>query len=53
VVNELVHKCDVVCHLAAAFGIRLIVEQRWLYSDSKAIDEFLASSTTRSAVSTA
>ncbi len=100
VVNELVHKCDVVYHLAAAVGVRLIVEQpvhtlvtnlegtevvldhcsrfgkrvlvasssevygdhreetplresarriygpttqkRWLYSDSKAIDEFLA-----------
>jgi UDP-glucose 4-epimerase len=100
VVNELVHKCDVVYHLAAAVGVRLIVEQpvhtivtnvqgtetvleycsrfgkrvlvvsssevygdhreerplaegdrrvygpttekRWLYSDSKAMDEFLA-----------
>jgi UDP-glucose 4-epimerase len=100
VVNELVYKCDVVYHLAAAVGVRLIVEQpvhtlvtnlegtevvlehcsrfgkrvlvasssevygdhreeqpleesarriygpttqkRWLYSDSKAIDEFLA-----------
>ena len=100
VVNELVLKCDVVYHLAAAVGVRLIVEQpvhtlvtnlegteivldhcsrfgkrvlvasssevygdnrdehpleesarriygpttqkRWLYSDSKAIDEFLA-----------
>jgi nucleoside-diphosphate-sugar epimerase len=27
VVNELVHKCDVVYHLAAAAGVRLIVEQ--------------------------
>ncbi len=27
VVNELVHKCDVVFHLAAAVGVRLIVEQ--------------------------
>jgi UDP-glucose 4-epimerase len=27
VVNELVHKCDVVYHLAAAVGVRLIVEQ--------------------------
>src|SRR4029453_14417479 len=26
VVNELVHKCDVVYHLAAAVGVRLIVE---------------------------
>ncbi len=26
-VNELVHKCDVVYHLAAAVGVRLIVEQ--------------------------
>ena len=26
-VNELVHKCDVVFHLAAAVGVRLIVEQ--------------------------
>jgi UDP-glucose 4-epimerase len=100
VVSELVHKCDVVFHLAAAVGVRLIVEQpvhtmvtnvqgtetvleycekfgkrvliasssevygdhrderplreddrrvygpvterRWLYADSKAIDEFLA-----------
>ena len=100
VVNELVHKCDAVYHLAAAVGVRLIVERpvhtlvtnvegtevvldhcsrfekrvlvasssevygdnreerpleesarrtygpttqkRWLYSDSKAIDEFLA-----------
>src|SRR5947209_8614780 len=100
VVNELVHKCDAVFHLAAAVGVRLIVEQpvhtmvtnvqgtetvleycarfgkrvlvasssevygdhreerplaendrrvygpttqrRWLYADSKAIDEFLA-----------
>ena len=100
VVNELVHKCDVVYHLAAAVGVRLIVEQpvhtlvtnlegtevvldycnrfgkrvlvasssevygdhrqqrpleesdrrvygpttekRWLYSESKALDEFLA-----------
>jgi UDP-glucose 4-epimerase len=100
VVNELVHKCDVVYHLAAAVGVRLIVEQpvhtmvtnvqgteivleyctkfgkrvliasssevygdhrderplaeddrrvygpvterRWLYADSKAMDEFLA-----------
>jgi UDP-glucose 4-epimerase len=100
VVSELVHKCDVVYHLAAAVGVRLIVEQpvhtmvtnvqgtetvleyctkfgkrvliasssevygdhrderplreddrrvygpvterRWLYADSKAIDEFLA-----------
>ena len=100
VVNELVYKCDVVYHLAAAVGVRLIVEQpvhtmvtnvqgtetvleycnrfgkrvliassseiygdhrderplaeddrrvygptterRWLYADSKAIDEFLA-----------
>ena len=100
VVNELVHKCDVVFHLAAAVGVRLIVEQpvhtmvtnvqgteivldhcsrfgkrvlvasssevygdhrteeplredarrvygptvekRWLYADSKAMDEFLA-----------
>jgi len=100
VVNELVHKCDVVYHLAAAVGVRLIVEQpvhtlvtnvqgtetvleycnrfgkrvliasssevygapperrpfaeddarvygpttqkRWLYADSKAIDEYLA-----------
>jgi UDP-glucose 4-epimerase len=99
-VNELVHKCDVVYHLAAAVGVRLIVEQpvrtmvtnvqgtenvleqasrfgkrvlitsssevygdhreerplaegdrrvygpttekRWLYADSKAMDEFLA-----------
>ncbi len=100
VVSELIHKCDVVYHLAAAVGVRLIVEQpvhtmvtniqgtetvleyctkfgkrvliasssevygdhreerplreedrrvygpvterRWLYADSKAIDEFLA-----------
>jgi UDP-glucose 4-epimerase len=100
VVSELVHKCDVVYHLAAAVGVRLIVEQpvhtmvtnvqgtetvleyctkfgkrvliasssevygdhrderplsegdrrvygpvterRWLYADSKALDEFLA-----------
>ena len=100
VVNELVHKCDVVYHLAAAGGVRLIVERpvhtmvtnvqgtelvleycarfgkrvlvtsssevygdhreerplhesdrrvygpttekRWLYADSKAMDEFLA-----------
>jgi UDP-glucose 4-epimerase len=100
VVSELVHKCDVVFHLAAAVGVRLIVEQpvhtmvtnvqgtetvleyctkfgkrvliasssevygdhrderplhegdrrvygpvterRWLYADSKAMDEFLA-----------
>jgi UDP-glucose 4-epimerase len=100
VVNELVYKCDVVYHLAAAVGVRLIVEQpvhtivtnvqgtetvleycnrfgkrvlvasssevygdhraeipleedtrrvygpttekRWLYADSKAMDEFLA-----------
>ena len=100
VVTELVHKCDVVYHLAAAVGVRLIVEQpvhtlvtnvqgtetvldycsrfgkrvliasssevygdhreerplrendrrvygptterRWLYADSKAMDEFLA-----------
>jgi UDP-glucose 4-epimerase len=100
VVNELVYKCEVVYHLAAAVGVRLIVEQpvhtmvtnvqgtetvleycnrfgkrvlvasssevygdhreerplsesdrrvygptterRWLYADSKAIDEFLA-----------
>jgi UDP-glucose 4-epimerase len=100
IVNELVHKCDVVYHLAAAVGVRLIVEQpvhtlvtnvqgtetvleycarfgkrvlvastsevygdhreekalvetdrriygpttarRWLYADSKAMDEFLA-----------
>jgi len=27
VVSELVHKCDVVFHLAAAVGVRLIVEQ--------------------------
>ena len=27
VVNELVHKCDLVYHLAAAVGVRLIVEQ--------------------------
>ena len=27
VVGELVHKCDVVYHLAAAVGVRLIVEQ--------------------------
>jgi UDP-glucose 4-epimerase len=27
VVNELVHKCDVVFHLAAAVGVRLIVEK--------------------------
>jgi nucleoside-diphosphate-sugar epimerase len=27
IVNELVHKCDVVYHLAAAVGVRLIVEQ--------------------------
>jgi UDP-glucose 4-epimerase len=27
IVNELVHKCDVVFHLAAAVGVRLIVEQ--------------------------
>jgi UDP-glucose 4-epimerase len=27
VVNELVHKCDVVFHMAAAVGVRLIVEQ--------------------------
>jgi len=27
VVNELVHKCDVVYHLAAAVGVRLIVEK--------------------------
>jgi UDP-glucose 4-epimerase len=100
IVSELVHKCDVVYHLAAAVGVRLIVEQpvhtmvtnvqgtetvleycnrfgkrvlvasssevygdhraerplvedarrvygpvtekRWLYADSKAMDEFLA-----------
>jgi len=100
VVSELVHRCDVVYHLAAAVGVRMIVEQpvltmvtnvrgtetvleycnrfdkrvliassseiygdhreeqplaeddrrvygpttqkRWLYADSKAIDEFLA-----------
>jgi UDP-glucose 4-epimerase len=100
IVNELVYKCDVVYHLAAAVGVRLIVEQpvhtlvtnvqgtetvleycnrfgkrvlvastsevygnaggdepiaeddrrvygpttqkRWLYADSKAIDEYLA-----------
>src|SRR6266567_1044890 len=27
VVSEVVHKCDVVYHLAAAVGVRLIVEQ--------------------------
>ncbi|HZB24234.1 MAG TPA: GDP-mannose 4,6-dehydratase, partial [Gaiellaceae bacterium] len=27
IVNELVYKCDVVYHLAAAVGVRLIVEQ--------------------------
>src|SRR5437879_12580301 len=27
VVNELVHRCDVVYHLAAAVGVRLIVEE--------------------------
>src|SRR5438270_11871778 len=27
VVNELVHRCDVVFHLAAAVGVRLIVEE--------------------------
>ena len=27
VVNELIHKCDVVYHLAAAVGVRLIVEE--------------------------
>src|SRR5256886_16458958 len=27
VVNELVHRCDVVYHLAAAVGVRLIAEQ--------------------------
>ncbi len=27
VVNELVHKCDVVYHLAAAVGVRLIIEE--------------------------
>jgi UDP-glucose 4-epimerase len=27
IVNELVHKCDVVYHLAAAVGVKLIVEQ--------------------------
>jgi UDP-glucose 4-epimerase len=27
VVNELVHKCDIIYHLAAAVGVRLIVEQ--------------------------
>jgi nucleoside-diphosphate-sugar epimerase len=27
IVNELVHKCDVVYHLAAAVGVRLIVQQ--------------------------
>ncbi|MFN2628035.1 MAG: GDP-mannose 4,6-dehydratase, partial [Gaiellaceae bacterium] len=27
VLNELVHKCDVVYHLAAAVGVRLIVEE--------------------------
>lgn len=27
VVSELVHKCDVVYHLAAAVGVRLIVDQ--------------------------
>ena len=27
VVNELVHRCDVVYHLAAAVGVRLIIEQ--------------------------
>jgi UDP-glucose 4-epimerase len=27
VVNELVHRCDIVYHLAAAVGVRLIVEQ--------------------------
>jgi UDP-glucose 4-epimerase len=27
VVNELVHKCDVVYHLAAAVGVRLVVEE--------------------------
>ena len=27
VVNELVYKCDIVYHLAAAVGVRLIVEQ--------------------------
>jgi UDP-glucose 4-epimerase len=27
IVNELVHKCDVVFHLAAAVGVRLIVQQ--------------------------
>jgi UDP-glucose 4-epimerase len=27
IVNELVHKCDVVFHLAAAVGVRLIVEE--------------------------
>lgn len=27
IVNELVHKCDVVYHLAAAVGVRLIIEQ--------------------------
>jgi UDP-glucose 4-epimerase len=86
IVNELVNKVDVVYHLAAAVGVRLIVEQpvhtmvtnvqgteivldccsrfgkrvlvasssevygvygpttekRWLYADSKAMDEFLA-----------
>src|SRR5579862_2871584 len=29
VVSELVHKADVVYHLAAAVGVRLIVEQPW------------------------
>src|SRR5438270_9820722 len=27
IVNELVHRCDVVFHLAAAVGVRLIVEE--------------------------
>ena len=111
VVNELVHRCDVVFHLAAAVGVRLIVEQpvhtlvtniqgtenvlehcnrfgkrvlvastsevygdrrepealdedsrrmygpttarRWAYAESKALDEFSPSRTTRSAASTA
>src|ERR687888_644350 len=57
VVNELVYKCDVVYHLAAAVGdprddapfvedARRVygptTQRRWAYADSKAMDEFLA-----------
>jgi UDP-glucose 4-epimerase len=43
VVNELVHKCDVVYHLAAVVGVRLIVEQpvRTLLTNVRGTDVLL------------